>query len=42
MDWIGLAEDSNRWKALENTVMNLQVPWEILELLSYWQLLKKG
>jgi hypothetical protein len=26
MDWIDLAEDMNQWRALVNTVMNLQVP----------------
>ena len=26
MDWIRLAQDRNRWKALVNAVMNLQVP----------------
>jgi hypothetical protein len=26
MDWIDLAEDRDRWKALVNTVMNLRVP----------------
>jgi hypothetical protein len=26
MDWIGLAEDRDQWRALVNTVMNLQVP----------------
>jgi hypothetical protein len=26
MDWIGLAEDRDRWQALVNVVMNLQVP----------------
>jgi hypothetical protein len=26
VDWIGLAQDSYRWKALVNAVMNLQVP----------------
>jgi hypothetical protein len=26
VDWIGLAQDSNRWRALVNAVMNLLVP----------------
>jgi hypothetical protein len=26
VDWIGLVQDSYRWKALVNAVMNLQVP----------------
>jgi transcription termination factor 2 len=26
MDWIGLAQDTNRWRALVNSVLNLQVP----------------
>jgi hypothetical protein len=26
VDWIGLAEDSNKWRAVVNTVMNLRVP----------------
>jgi hypothetical protein len=26
VDWIGLAQDRNRWRALVNWVMNLQVP----------------
>jgi hypothetical protein len=26
MDWIHLAEDRDQWRALVNTVMNLQVP----------------
>jgi hypothetical protein len=26
VDWIGLAQDRYRWRALANSVMNLQVP----------------
>jgi hypothetical protein len=26
VDWIGLAKDRNRWKALVNAVLNLRVP----------------
>jgi hypothetical protein len=26
VDWIGLAQDSDRWRALVNSVLNLQVP----------------
>jgi hypothetical protein len=26
MDWIDLAQDGDQWRALVNTVMNLQVP----------------
>jgi hypothetical protein len=26
MDWIDLAKDGDRWRALVNTVMNLRVP----------------
>jgi hypothetical protein len=26
VDWIGLAKDGNRWRALENSVLNLRVP----------------
>jgi hypothetical protein len=26
VDWIGLAQDKNRWRALVNSVLNLRVP----------------
>jgi hypothetical protein len=26
VDWIGLAQDRYRWRALVNSIMNLQVP----------------
>jgi hypothetical protein len=26
VDWIGLAQDMDKWRALVNSVMNLQVP----------------
>jgi hypothetical protein len=26
VDWIGLAKDRNRWRALVNSVLNLRLP----------------
>jgi hypothetical protein len=26
MDWIGLAQDGDRWRVLVNSVLNLRVP----------------
>jgi hypothetical protein len=26
VDWIGLAQDTDRWRALVNSVLNLRVP----------------
>jgi hypothetical protein len=34
VDWIGLAKDRNRWRAVVNSVLNLRVPWNAGELLS--------
>jgi hypothetical protein len=33
-DWIGLAKDRNRWRALVNSVLNLWVPWSAAKLSS--------
>jgi hypothetical protein len=34
VDWIGLARDRNRWRALVNSVLNLRVPWNAGKLSS--------
>jgi hypothetical protein len=34
MDWIDLAQDGDRWRALMNTVMNLRVPQNVGKFLS--------
>jgi hypothetical protein len=38
VDWTDVAQDTDQWRALVNTVMNLRVP----EWLHNWRLLKKG
>jgi hypothetical protein len=34
MDWIDLAQDRDRWRALVNMIMQLRVPQNVGELLS--------
>jgi len=29
MDWIGLAQDRDRWRTLVSEIMNLRVPWNV-------------
>jgi hypothetical protein len=44
MDWIDLAQDRDKWRALVKTVMNLRFLkcWEVSEWLHNWQLIRKG
>ena len=34
MDWIGLAQDRDRWRTLASAVMNLRVPWNVRNFLT--------
>jgi len=37
MDWIDLAQDRERWQALANAVVKLQVPYNAGNFLTSWK-----
>jgi len=37
MDWIELAQDTDRWRALIYTVMNLRDPWNEGNFYTSWE-----
>jgi hypothetical protein len=39
VDWIHLAEDSGRYRALEDTVMNIRVPLNVSNFVTHKKLL---
>ena len=36
-NWIGIAEDRDKWQAVENVVMNIQIPYNVGDFLMNWR-----
>ena len=37
MDWFGMAEDRDKWQAVSNVVMNIQIPYTAGDFLTKWR-----
>jgi len=40
VDWIQMAPDRDKWRALMKTVMNIRVPWDATNFLTSWMTVK--